>query len=121
MTQRLTPKQEAQLWQIELAETPEIDTSRVVSDLAAHPELWLTAELSLEEETIEEYCEVGAEEGSRGMALYIAASGVDNDALMQLAIYWAVPSVGWISEEDGNKKRILRCWWETERSARLPN
>ena len=57
-----------------------------------------------------QYSEVG---DTPGLALYIGASGVDNAALMQLAIHWGVPDASWISEEDGQQKRILRCWWET--------
>jgi hypothetical protein len=87
MTKRLTPKQEAQLRQPELAETPEQSTSRIVAEFVAYPELWETAELSAEEELIDATGGFGDEEDMPDLALYLHASGADNVALMQLAIH----------------------------------
>ena len=56
--------------------------SRMVVELAAHPELWETAELTAEAEMVDD------EEALPGLALYITTTGRNNVALMQLAILW---------------------------------
>jgi hypothetical protein len=122
MAQRLTPKQQEQLRQLKLSETPEVATSQIVRDLTANPTLWELLECFPEERMFDQTGEISDSATEPGLALYIAASGEHNGALMQLALYWGARTVGWVTERADGKKRILRCWWETaEVGVALPN
>src|SRR5918912_1161744 len=107
----LTKTQSLQLAQLALAESPQIETTPIIADLADHPTLWEKAEL----------VDIQSEE-TDGVGLYIFSSGIDDDSLMQLAIHWPVPTVSWLEGEDQHEpKRILRCFWESATLTSLPN